>query len=49
MEENSMEMSHDEVWDDSALIDSWNQALDEYNVRTRAAAHGDSVSINHLG
>lgn len=24
--------SHDEIWDDSALVDSWNQALEEYKV-----------------
>lgn len=29
-------MAHDEVWDDSALIRSWDEALDEYKVRTRA-------------
>ncbi|KAK0368398.1 hypothetical protein CLIM01_14243 [Colletotrichum limetticola] len=27
---NDMEMSHSEMWDDSALIESWNEALDEY-------------------
>lgn len=26
------ELTHDEVWDDTALIDSWNQALEEYKV-----------------
>lgn len=25
-------LSHEEVWDDSALIDSWNEALQEYKV-----------------
>jgi hypothetical protein len=25
-------LSHEEVWDDSALIDSWNEALAEYKV-----------------
>ncbi|KAJ0163771.1 hypothetical protein CTA2_2438 [Colletotrichum tanaceti] len=30
MADNDMEMTHDEMWDDSALIDSWNEALDEY-------------------
>ncbi|OHW91911.1 survival motor neuron-like protein 1 [Colletotrichum incanum] len=29
MADNSMEMTHAEMWDDSALIDSWNEALDE--------------------
>lgn len=24
------QLTHDEIWDDSALIDSWNEALDEY-------------------
>lgn len=24
---------HEEVWDDSLLIDSWNQALQEYKVK----------------
>ncbi|KAK1639672.1 hypothetical protein BDP81DRAFT_181403 [Colletotrichum phormii] len=27
---NDVEMSHNEMWDDSALIESWNEALDEY-------------------
>lgn len=26
-------MSHNEIWDDSALVDSWNEALEEYKVR----------------
>lgn len=26
------DLSHEEVWDDSALIDSWNEALQEYKV-----------------
>lgn len=30
--------THDEIWDDSALVDSWNQALAEYKV-------GGSVKI----
>lgn len=25
--------THDQIWDDSALVDSWNSALDEYQVR----------------
>ncbi|KAF4469427.1 Survival motor neuron 1 [Fusarium albosuccineum] len=27
-------LSHEEVWDDSALIDSWNEALEEYKACT---------------
>jgi hypothetical protein len=26
------DMTHDEIWDDSALIESWNDALAEYKV-----------------
>lgn len=29
-----MAPSHAEIWDDSALVDSWNEALDEYKVET---------------
>jgi hypothetical protein len=25
-------MSHAEIWDDSALVSSWNEALEEYKV-----------------
>ncbi|OAQ71055.1 survival motor neuron protein (SMN) domain-containing protein [Pochonia chlamydosporia 170] len=28
-----VDLSHEEVWDDSSLIDSWNEALAEYKVR----------------
>ncbi|KAK4496258.1 hypothetical protein PRZ48_012238 [Zasmidium cellare] len=27
------ELTHDELWDDSALVESWNEALGEYQVR----------------
>lgn len=33
MAKGKEELSHEEIWDDSALIDSWNSALDEYKVR----------------
>lgn len=26
------QLSHEEIWDDSALVDSWNAALQEYQV-----------------
>lgn len=32
MGEDNEVLSHEEMWDDSELIDSWNQALDEYKV-----------------
>ena len=25
-------MSHEEIWDDSALVNSWNEAVEEYKV-----------------
>ena len=28
-------MSHAEIWDDSALVDSWNDALEEYKVSSK--------------
>jgi hypothetical protein len=31
--------SHAEIWDDSALVDSWNDALEEYKVRFEARLH----------
>jgi hypothetical protein len=30
--EESRELTHDEIWDDSALIDAWNAATEEYEV-----------------
>ncbi|KAK1772637.1 putative smn family protein smn1 protein [Phialemonium atrogriseum] len=30
MEPRRDELTHDDIWDDSALIDSWNDALEEY-------------------
>ncbi|KAF4982134.1 hypothetical protein FZEAL_2194 [Fusarium zealandicum] len=36
-------LSHEEVWDDSALIDSWNEALQEYKKYHSIHARGGSV------
>jgi len=30
-------LSQEEIWDDSALIQSWDEALAEYNVSPRCA------------
>jgi hypothetical protein len=30
--EESRELTHDEIWDDSALIDAWDAATEEYEV-----------------
>ena len=29
------DLSQAEIWDDSALVDSWNEALEEYNVSNK--------------
>jgi hypothetical protein len=31
-DKESRELTHDEIWDDSALIDAWNAATEEYEV-----------------
>jgi hypothetical protein len=38
-------MDHDEIWDDSALIESWNDALAEYKVRAHLhpRVHSDVI------
>ncbi|SJL07799.1 uncharacterized protein ARMOST_11151 [Armillaria ostoyae] len=38
-EEENKELTHDEIWDDSALIDAWTAANEEY-----AAYHGEDKS-----
>ena len=32
MDKKKKAPSHDEIWDDSLLVDSWNEALEEYKV-----------------
>lgn len=32
MAEGNEALSHNDMWDDSVLVDSWNQALEEYKV-----------------
>ena len=34
-EQESRDLTHEEIWDDSALIDAWNSANAEYEVRAR--------------
>lgn len=36
-EGESRELTHQEIWDDSALIDAWNSATAEYEVRLASA------------
>ncbi|KAI1340108.1 hypothetical protein F5Y15DRAFT_381438 [Xylariaceae sp. FL0016] len=40
------QMSHDEIWDDSALVDSWNEALDEY--QKYHSIHRNGGNVNDL-
>ncbi|EOO00068.1 putative smn family protein smn1 protein [Phaeoacremonium minimum UCRPA7] len=37
------EMTHDDIWDDSLLVDSWNQALEEYKKYHSIHARGGKV------
>lgn len=37
------EVSHAEVWDDTALVDSWNEALAEYKKYHSLAAKGEKI------
>ncbi|KAK4957950.1 hypothetical protein LTR10_004375 [Elasticomyces elasticus] len=37
--------SHAEVWDDSALVNSWNEALEEYKKYHSLAAKGEKVEL----
>jgi hypothetical protein len=36
-------MSNNEIWDDSALVQSWNEALEEYKVEALSTAHNNHV------
>ncbi|KAK0107105.1 hypothetical protein ONS95_003812 [Cadophora gregata] len=35
--------SHSQIWDDSSLVDSWNEALDEYKKYHSMKARGESA------
>ena len=37
--EESRELTYDEIWDDSALVDAWNAATEEYEVRSCCISH----------
>ncbi|CEI63051.1 unnamed protein product [Fusarium venenatum] len=43
MSKKQENLSHEEVWDDSALINSWNEALQEYKKYHSIHAKGGSV------
>ncbi|KAI1167220.1 hypothetical protein F5B18DRAFT_647873 [Nemania serpens] len=43
MTSRDQELTHDEIWDDSALIDSWDQALEEYKKYHSIHRNGGNV------
>ncbi|RAO64062.1 uncharacterized protein BHQ10_000074 [Talaromyces amestolkiae] len=36
-------MSHEEIWDDTALVRSWDEAVEEYNLYHSIHARGENV------
>ncbi|KAI5359854.1 putative SMN complex subunit Smn1 protein [Septoria linicola] len=38
-------LTHDELWDDSALVTSWNDAFDEYKKYHSLAQRGEKVEV----
>ncbi|GAW25380.1 putative SMN family protein Smn1 [Rosellinia necatrix] len=43
MASGDRELTHNEIWDDSALIDSWDQALEEYKKYHSLHKNGGNV------
>ncbi|GIZ44554.1 hypothetical protein CKM354_000774900 [Cercospora kikuchii] len=39
------ELTHDELWDDSALVNSWNDAFEEYKKYHSLAQKGEKVEV----
>ncbi|KAI0974965.1 hypothetical protein F4678DRAFT_357997 [Xylaria arbuscula] len=46
MASGQQELTHHEIWDDSALIDSWDQALQEY--KKYHSIHRNGGNVNDL-
>ncbi|KAF2771329.1 hypothetical protein EJ03DRAFT_38967 [Teratosphaeria nubilosa] len=44
-EDETRHLSHAEVWDDSVLVKSWNEALAEYKQYHSLAAKGEKIDI----
>lgn len=40
--------THEEIWDDSALVDSWNDALEEYKVSERPVSKPRQTAARHV-
>jgi hypothetical protein len=54
-DEDSRELTHDEIWDDSALIEAWNAAMEEYEAyhgpdkdawKTQPPEHKSPLSVS---
>ncbi|KAH9908103.1 hypothetical protein F4778DRAFT_777466 [Xylariomycetidae sp. FL2044] len=43
MASNETNLSHNEMWDDTVLVDSWNEALEEYKKYHSIHRHGGNV------
>lgn len=43
MSANEQNLSHEEIWDDSALVNSWNEALQEYKKYHSIHSKGGNV------
>ncbi|KAF2717912.1 hypothetical protein K431DRAFT_297405 [Polychaeton citri CBS 116435] len=41
-------LSHAQIWDDSALVDSWNQAFEEYKKYHSIATRGGELDLESL-
>ena len=39
-EEESRELTHEEIWDDSALVNAWDSAMAEYEVCPTSVSSG---------
>ncbi|KAI0542113.1 hypothetical protein GGR58DRAFT_336479 [Xylaria digitata] len=46
MASDDRELTHNEIWDDSVLIDSWDQALEEY--KKYHSIHRNGGNVNDL-
>ncbi|KAL2112600.1 hypothetical protein VUR80DRAFT_7025 [Thermomyces stellatus] len=46
MTEGNQALSHDDIWDDSLLVDSWNQALEEY--KKYHSIHAKGISLDEI-
>ncbi|KAI9901338.1 hypothetical protein N3K66_003155 [Trichothecium roseum] len=46
MVKDNIALDHKEIWDDSALVDSWNQALEEY--KKYHSMHARGIKLEQL-